>query len=101
MSQKDWANPKLHALAFLLGGDAIPNLDDQGKRLVGSTLLVLMNALTETVTYKLPDIRWGAHWEIIEDTADLSGQKRDKQPAGSSMEIAGRSLVVLRRPAMA
>jgi glycogen operon protein len=101
MTQKDWANPELRTLAFLLGGDAIPNADEQGNRVVGNTLLVLMNANAAGVPFTLPDIRWGAHWEIVEDTADLSGQKRDKQPAGSSIEVGARSLVVLRRPAMA
>ena len=68
---------------------------------MGNSILVLMNAQSEPVTYTLPDIRWGAHWEFVEDTADLSGQKRDKQPAGSSLDVSARSLIVLRRPAMA
>jgi glycogen operon protein len=101
LGQKDWANPSLRTLAFLLGGDAIPHLDEKGGRVVGNTLLVLMNADPAAVPWTLPDIRWGARWEIVEDTADLSGQKRDMQPAGGSIEVAGRALIVLRRPTMA
>ncbi|MFN0063034.1 MAG: glycogen debranching protein GlgX [Myxococcaceae bacterium] len=100
MVPEDWANPHLHALAFLLGGDAIPTPDDRGNRVRGDTLLVMMNAGRRALVFTLPEVRWGNSWEIVEDTVDFKGHKRDQQPAGSALEVASHALVVLRRPAM-
>jgi glycogen operon protein len=35
MNEEDWQKPFTRSLAFLLGGDAIPTLDERGQRVVG------------------------------------------------------------------
>ncbi|HLL55799.1 MAG TPA: glycogen debranching protein GlgX [Myxococcaceae bacterium] len=72
MSKEDWQRPLLRSLGFLLGGDAIPSLDPDGRRIVGDTLLVVMNAHDEPVSFTLPAIEWGADWELLVDTAAAS-----------------------------
>ncbi|HYX91394.1 MAG TPA: glycogen debranching enzyme GlgX, partial [Myxococcaceae bacterium] len=99
MKREDWEKPDSRAIGMLLGGDAIPNPDDRGNRIVGDTLLVLMNAHHEPQTFTLPAVEWGKDWEIITDTADVSGAARPMAHAGGRVELAGRSMVILRRPA--
>jgi glycogen operon protein len=99
MTESDWKQPFVRSLALLLGGDAIATADDQGERIVGDTLLVLLNAHHESVTYTLPDVQWGAEWDVLADTAGRSEQKRDHMMAGGTVRVEARSLVVLSRPA--
>jgi glycogen operon protein len=66
---------------------------------VGDSLLVLMNAWHEPVTYVLPPIEWGRAWEIALDTAGASDQKRDLIEASGKVPVEARSLVMLSRPA--
>ena len=101
MSQADWQLPTLRSLGYLMGGDAIATVDSKGGRVVGSTLLVLMNAAPEPVPFTLPDAQWGRAWEIVIDTAQLDNALRGDTPAASALTVTGRSLVVLRRPAEA
>jgi isoamylase len=101
MKREDWEKPDTRSIGMLLGGDAIPNPDDRGNRIVGDTLLVLMNAHHEPQAFTLPAVEWGKDWEIITDTADVSGAARPMAHAGGRIELADRSMVILRRPAAA
>jgi isoamylase len=99
MRKEDWEKPYVRSLGFLLGGDAIATLDDQGHRIVGDTVLVLMNAHHEPITFHLPAIEWGADWELMVDTTVPGDCSHIHTPAGGKVQVAGRSMVVLRRPA--
>ncbi len=99
MTPEDWEQPYVRSLGYLLGGDTIATSDERGQRVVGDTLLVLMNAHHEPVSYTLPDIDWGEAWEILIDTAGASDAKRDRLYARGAVEVGGRSLAVLARPA--
>jgi glycogen operon protein len=99
MKKEDWEKPYVRSLGFLLGGDAIATPDDEGNRIVGDTLLVLMNAHHEPLEFLLPAMEWGADWELLVDTAALGESLRTHTAAGGKVQVQGRSLVVLRRPA--
>ncbi|QSQ17828.1 glycogen debranching protein GlgX [Myxococcus landrumensis] len=99
MRKDDWEKPYVRSLAFLLGGDAIAAPDEEGNRIVGDTLLVLMNAHHEPISFLLPALEWGADWEQVVDTATAGASPRTHTPAGGKVQVAGRSLMVLRRPA--
>jgi isoamylase len=99
MNEEDWKKPFARSVAFLLGGDAISTPDERGERIVGDSLLVLMNAWHEPVTYVLPPIEWGRAWEIALDTAGNSDQKRDIVEASGKVGVEARSLVIMTRPA--
>ena len=98
MTELDWQS-FVRSLAFLLGGDAIDTPDERGIRIVDDTLLVLMNAHHEMVPYTLPQLRWGAEWEVLVDTAGEIDAKRPTIAAQRIVEVAPRSLVILSRPA--
>ena len=99
MTEEDWKKPFARSVGFLLGGDAIATPDEHGERIVGDSLLVLMNAWHEPVRCALPDVAWGREWEILLDTAGATDSKRDPVAAGGSVSVEARSLVLLARPA--
>jgi len=96
MTEADWQS-FVRSLAFLLGGDAIDTPDERGIRIIGDTLLVLMNAHHEVVQYRLPPVYWGAEWEILVDTAGEIELKRPRVAAEGAVDVAPRSLMVLGR----
>src|SRR5512133_3773978 len=99
MNEEDWQKPFARSVAFLLGGDAIATPDEKGEKIVGDTLLVLLNAWHEPVTYVLPEVEWGEEWEVLVDTAGASDLKRDLVAARGTLTVEARSIVVLSRPA--
>lgn len=100
MKKEDWEKPFARSLCCLLGGDAIAAPAEDGRRIVGDTLLVLMNAHHEPITFHLPAIEWGADWEEVVDTAQSRVSQHPHTPAGGTLVVGGRSLRVLRRPAL-
>ena len=66
---------------------------------MGDTLLVLLNADHEPLTYDLPDVDWGRAWEILVDTAGATDFKRDLVEARGSIPVEARSMVILSRRA--
>jgi isoamylase len=101
MTEDDWNKPFAKSVAFLLGGDTITTPDDRGERIVGDTLLVLLNAHHERVEYRLPEVEWGREWEILVDTAGASDMKRDLVEARGVVPVEARSLVIFGRRAAA
>jgi isoamylase len=99
MTEEDWNKPFTRTLGFLLGGDAIPSPDEQGKRVVGDAVLILMNAHHEPITFSLPSTEWGERWELLVDTRESSVQLGEARNAGSQLRLEGRSLAVLRQRA--
>jgi isoamylase len=99
MTEEDWHEPFARSVAFLLGGDSIETPDERGEQIVGDSLLVLMNAWHEPVTYVLPEIEWGREWEVLLDTAGESAAKHAVVTARGAVPVEARSLVVLSRPA--
>jgi glycogen operon protein len=97
MQQADWQKPVLRALGFLLGGDAIGELDERGRKRIGDSLLILLNAGSGPVPFVLPAVEWGRDWEWWLDTSDGHAAGRRDYPAGELVTVPGRALVVLRR----
>ena len=97
MTPADWHRPNVHALGMLLGGDTIISLDPQGQRIVGDTLLILMNADAKPATFVVPAVEWGERWEVLIDTRWADPPEVAMTPeAGASYELLDRSVVVMR-----
>ena len=44
MTDETWSSPDVRALGVRLNGDAIEEVDERGERIVGDTLLLMLNA---------------------------------------------------------
>jgi glycogen operon protein len=89
MTRQDWDTPG-RALAFLLGGDAIPQIGDHGQPVEGDTLLVLFNGERTPKTFRLPDIEWGEAWECLLDTSASTSDPAPKRvPAKRTAKKTG------------
>ena len=54
MTDADWHAAHVRCLGVRLAGDAIDETDDRGHRIVDDTLLILLNAHHEAVSFTLP-----------------------------------------------
>ncbi|MDZ7618581.1 MAG: glycogen debranching enzyme GlgX, partial [Patescibacteria group bacterium] len=69
MTDEAWDAGFVRAMGMRLAGDAIDEVDEQGKRLVGDTLLVILNADDNTVDFSFAPQDGGRQWELLVDTA--------------------------------
>jgi len=95
MADDTWSSPGVRCLGVRLNGDAIDELDERGERIVGATLVILLNAGVEAIPFVLPSTAASERWETLLDTADpwqppraLRGRER--------YQLQSRSMAVLR-----
>ena len=82
-------------LGLRYAGDVIDEVDENGERIIGDTLLILLNASHEEVPFTLPKHSPRQLWEVVIDTAlPLAPFKKMKQ--GEAYRLVNRSLAVLR-----
>jgi isoamylase len=97
MTDAEWDAAAVHAIGLRLAGDAIDDPGPRGERIVDDTLLLLMNAGREAVSFRLPKAPRG--WGLILDTRNAAPPDEDDGPqheGGSDYELVERSVALLR-----
>ncbi len=95
MTDEMWNSPDVRVLGVRLNGDAIQEVDERGERIVGDTLLVMLNAAPEKTQFVLPATSPIERWETLLDTAD-PWKAPHRLRAGDRYELHGRAMAVLR-----
>ncbi|HEX8938816.1 MAG TPA: glycogen debranching protein GlgX [Candidatus Limnocylindrales bacterium] len=99
MTEADWNDGRVQALAIFLGGDVPVHRDARGEPVGDDTFCILLNALPDAVRFRLPDGVRARHWDIVFDTAADDPFAAAARPlrAGSSRTVEARSVILLRR----
>jgi glycogen operon protein len=95
MTDKTWNSPDVRCLGVRLNGDAIDEVDERGGRIIGDTLLLILNAGEHAKAFTLPAAKPEERWETLIDTADPWAPPR-RLRAGGRYELLPRSLAVLK-----
>jgi isoamylase len=96
MTDDEWRSEGVRTLGLRLAGDAISELDDHGARIVDDTLLLVLNAAPDLVSFRLPADHQ-ARWECVIDTVlERIAEPSGIHAGGHVLEIAGRSVVLMR-----
>ncbi|OAI44097.1 glycogen debranching enzyme [bacterium SCGC AG-212-C10] len=98
MSEDEWADPGIRALAVRLAGAAGDRLDERGRRITGHTLLLLFNAHDQPVDFILPETQGKPGWELAFDTNRPEPHDYERHPGGETHTLVGRSMAILRDP---
>jgi glycogen operon protein len=98
MSDEDWQQGFVKSLTVFLNGDALPDLDPDGRRECDAAFLLMFNAHHEPLDFTLPAASFGETWDVVIDTTTEVGERQARVTAGSTMKVEGRSMVVLSRP---
>ena len=94
MTDEAWNAEFVRCLGLRLAGSSIDEVDERGQRIVGDTLLLLLNAHDESILFTLPAHRSGTGWEELLCTASPEFNARS-WVAGQQYQLDGRSLAVL------
>jgi glycogen operon protein len=95
MGDGDWTADGAKAIGMYLNGHGIAGLDATGNALVDDHFLLYFNAGADDLTVTLPAAEFAEAWDAVIDTA-AAQVTHDPVPAGATVELPGRSLVVLR-----
>jgi glycogen operon protein len=97
MDEEDWRNGYARTLMVFLNGQAIPEPDPHGQRIVDSDFLLLFNAHSDPVDFVLPPAPYGDTWQIRLDTAVAEPTRADPLGwlAATTHAVTGRSVIVL------
>ncbi|HET7723421.1 MAG TPA: glycogen debranching enzyme, partial [Propionibacteriaceae bacterium] len=97
MTDGDWAESFARSLMVFLNGEAIPEPDVRGGRIIGDSLLVLFNGDPQPVEFCLPGEDFGTGWEVAMDTS-RERLTRKRWEAREPLKLEGRSITVFVRP---
>ena len=98
MTRSDWERDDASAIGAFLNGAELMAETREGDPIVGDSFLVLFNAWRDALAFRLPPARFGRRWALELSTADPELEAGAWEvPVRGEVEVAGRSVVVLRR----
>jgi glycogen operon protein len=98
MTSDDW-HSGIKSVAVGLNGEALPEPDARGERIVDDSFLLCFNAHAYPVDFAIPETPYAREWKAIIDTFDPRGATEQYVAAGTTMTVQGRSVVVLQKTA--
>ena len=98
MSEEDWMQAHAKSFAIFLNGDALRDVDDDGRPVRGDSFLLLFNAHHEPVTFTMPAASFGKTWKVSIDTGADDDAPARSLKAGDTADVSGRAIVVASRP---
>ncbi|ROZ48642.1 glycogen debranching enzyme GlgX [Rhodococcus sp. WS3] len=99
MTPADWDSGFGKSLAVFLNGEAIPEPNYRGERVVGDSFLLCFNAHYEDMEFSTPNADYAAEWTVVLDTSMPTGESDVVIEAGTVLGVRARALMVLRRTA--
>ncbi|MEU0841332.1 glycogen debranching protein GlgX [Streptomyces sp. NPDC005962] len=97
MTESDWYAPPT-ALGVHLCGRDLPQRDPRGVPVTDDSFLTLLHAGAGPLPFTLPGPPWAAGYELLLDTSreDQDAPPGARYPAGASIELPERSVLLLR-----
>jgi isoamylase len=99
MTDDDWSAAYARSMGVFLNGHAIPWPGPRGETIVDDDFLVLFNAGDGKLAWTLPGRPFGDRWSLVMDTARSPRFTDEPEIAGAGevLDLADRSVVILRR----
>jgi glycogen operon protein len=94
MTDEAWNAGFVRCLGFRLDGHMTDEVDERGRAIEGTTLLILLNAHHNSLPFKLPETQIEECWQPIIDTARVARSYPRQQP-DTVYELQARSMVVM------
>jgi isoamylase len=93
MTDEAWNAPFVRSLGVLMVGDALEDVDERGRQVVGDTVLLLLNAHYEEVPFVLPKVDEGKSWLRVIDTIDAKAPEK-RLDGGARYPLQGRTVAL-------
>ena len=99
MTEEKWNHDFAKALGVFKNGRGIHSRGPKGEHIIDDSFYLIFNAHHEPIQFKLPPKKYGTQWNKVLDTSeDRVDEVSDTYMAGTTIEIAGRSIVLLEHP---
>jgi len=97
MTDEEWNSFYARCLGLLLHGDAIEEHDERGRPIHDDTFLLLLNAHSQPIQFRLPKQLGIARWGVTVDTCFADGKRPDRRTfnTGESYPLQARSTALL------
>jgi glycogen operon protein len=95
MLPEDWDSGFGRTIGVFYNGDGIQEQDSRGRRITDDSFLLTFNAHDDNVDFRLPAEEYSPFWDVLVDTGDQAATEAPLK-AGSVLQLAAKSLVVLR-----
>ena len=94
MTEQEWSAPWVRSMGLMLNGGTMDAVNELGEPDTDSSFLILFNSYHEGVQFTLPASPESRGWEVLMSTCN-NGNSFAIHPAGSSIIVSPRSLVLL------
>ena len=97
MTPQDWDSDFGKSIAVFLNGQALPEPDPRGERIVDDSFLLCFNAHSHAVDFVIPSQDYAQQWTGELDTTDPTGVTDLVVNAAETVSVTARSLIILRK----
>jgi isoamylase len=97
MTSEDWDSDFGKCIAVFLNGEALPEPDERGERVVDDSFLLCFNAHDHAVDFVIPNDDYATEWTAELDTTDPTGEVKLVVSDGDHVSLSGRALLVFRK----
>ena len=100
MSEENWNQDFAKSLGVFLNGRGLRAVSPKGEPIVDDSFYIIFNAHYDKLPFVLPPEKFGRSWTKVLDTAEglISEEAGETYEAGHTIEVDGRSVVVLKEP---
>ena len=97
MTSEDWDSDFGKCISVFLNGEALPEPDARGERVVDDSFLLCFNAHDHAVDFVMPHDDYAKEWTAELDTTDSTGEVKLVVGHGGEVSLPGRALLVFRK----
>jgi isoamylase len=97
MQPQDWGGEFGKSIAVFLNGEAIPEPNARGERVVDDSFLMCFNAHSHEVDFIIPPDEYASEWTAVLDTTAPTGAVTLVVNDGDEVSLPGRALLIFRK----
>ncbi|BBX44566.1 glycogen debranching protein GlgX [Mycobacterium cookii] len=97
MTAEDWDSQFGRSIAVFLNGEALPEPNLRGERVVDDSFLLCFNAHDHEVDFVIPHDDYAKEWTAELDTTDPTGEVKLVVNDGDAVSLPARTLLVFRK----
>jgi glycogen operon protein len=97
MTSEDWERDFGKCISVFLNGEALPEPDARGERVVDDSFLLCFNAHDHAVDFVMPNDDYAKEWTAELDTTDSAGAVKLVVHDGDQISLPARALLVFRK----
>jgi isoamylase len=97
MTHQDWDSDFGRCIAVFLNGEALPEPDARGERVVDDSFLLCFNAHDHAVDFVIPHDDYAKEWTAELNTTDSTGEVKRVVHDGDEISLPARALIVFRK----